>query len=119
MGSCIQTTSSKNILPKNPTLTHDYEFTNLQEIENFVKQNHHLPGIKSATQVKEEGVWNLSECDIRINLEKIEELFLHTIEQEKKIKELQSQNTSLSEELESLKKDISDIKEFLQQKKNE
>ena len=100
------------------SLNPNYNFTNLEELEKFIKENHHLPGVKSAKQVKEEGVWNLSESNIK-NLEKIEELFLHTIEQEKKIEELQSKNISLSEELESLKKDISDIKEFLQQKKNE
>ncbi len=99
-------------------LNENYKFQSLQEIENFVKQNEHLPGVKAAAEIKEQGFWNLGEAS-RINLEKIEELFLHTIEQEKKIKELQSKNESLSEELESLKKDISEIKVFLQQKKNE
>ncbi len=93
-------------------LKSDYEFKSLQAIEAFVKRYKHLPGIKSAQQVKDEGVWNLSESNIQ-NLEKIEELFLHTIEQEHKIKTLQSENQNLSEELQSLKRDLEEIKALL------
>ena len=46
-------------------------------------------------------------------LEKIEELFLHTIEQEKKIKKLQSDNQKLTRELDSLKEDMEVIKAML------
>lgn len=96
----------------NSKLKADYEFKSLKEIEAFVKRYKHLPGIKSAQQVQEEGVWNISESNIQ-NLEKIEELFLHTIEQEHKIKTLQSENQNLSEELQSLKRDLEEIKTLL------
>ncbi|WP_424001987.1 beta strand repeat-containing protein [Maribacter sp. IgM3_T14_3] len=102
----------------NSILNPNYEFSNLSEIEKFVKENNHLPGIKSAAAVKEQGFWDLGEAS-RVNLEKIEELFLHTIEQEKKIKELQSANTNMSTELEGLKAQMAEIKTMLLEKQND
>ena len=93
-------------------LNEAYSFKSLREIEAFVKKNHHLPGIKSAAQVKLEGSWNLSESNLQ-NLEKIEELFLHTIEQEKAIDRLKKENDSITKELESLKKELEAIKYLL------
>ncbi|MRI00488.1 hypothetical protein GH721_08055 [Kriegella sp. EG-1] len=90
----------------------DYNFKSLEEIEAFIKTKHHLPGIKSAATVKEEGEWNLTASNIQ-NLEKIEELFLHTIEQENKIKSLQTENEALSREVKAMKKDLEEIKALL------
>ena len=101
----------------NSILNPTYKFKTLAEIEAFVKENNHLPGIQSAQAVKEQGFWNVSESS-RVNLEKIEELFLHTIEQEKKIKELQKANTSMSSELEALKTQMEEIKTMLLEKQN-
>ncbi len=101
----------------NSILNPSYEFNDLAEIEAFVKENKHLPGIQSAQAVKEQGFWNVSESS-RVNLEKIEELFLHTIEQEKKIKELQKANTNMSSELEALKTQMEEIKTMLLEKQN-
>lgn len=101
----------------NSILNPSYEFNDLAEIEAFVKENKHLPGIQSAQAVKEQGFWNVSESS-RVNLEKIEELFLHTIEQEKKIKELQKANTNMSLELEALKTQMKEIKTMLLEKQN-
>ncbi|WP_299326430.1 hypothetical protein [uncultured Maribacter sp.] len=102
----------------NSILNPNYEFSNLSEIEKFVKENNHLPGIKSAKEIKEQGFWDLGEAS-RVNLEKIEELFLHTIEQEKKIKELQSTNDNMSTELEALKAQMTEIKTMLLEKQND
>ena len=102
----------------NSILNPSYEFNDLAEIEAFVKENNHLPGIQSAQAVKEQGFWNVSESS-RVNLEKIEELFLHTIEQEKKIKELQKANTNMSSELEALKAQMEEIKTVLLEKQND
>ncbi|GMN05749.1 hypothetical protein MTsPCn5_11380 [Croceitalea sp. MTPC5] len=93
-------------------LNEDYKFKSLSEIEHFLQKNKHLPGVTSAAKAKKEGHWNLSKSNLQ-NLEKIEELFLHTIEQEKKIKALQSKNTALNSELEALKKDMALIKAML------
>lgn len=94
-----------------------YNFGNLRSIETFIKKNHHLPGIKSADEIKKAGKWSLNEAS-RINLEKIEELFLHTIEQEKKIKELESSNKNMAGEVEALKAQIEVIKTMLLEKSN-
>ncbi|WP_430424371.1 hypothetical protein [Maribacter litoralis] len=101
----------------NSILNPSYSFKTLAEIEAFVKENNHLPGIQSAQAVKEQGFWNVSESS-RVNLEKIEELFLHTIEQEKKIKELQKANTNMSSELEALKAQMQEIKNMVLEKQN-
>ena len=101
----------------NSILNPEYEFTTLSQIEEFVKENNHLPGIKSAKAIKEQGFWDLGEAS-RINLEKIEELFLHTIEQEKKIKELEAANNNIATEMASLKAQLQEIKALLQAKSN-
>ena len=97
------------------SLNENYLFTSLIEVEAFVKKFHHLPGIKSAAEVESDGHWDLTQGAIN-NLEKIEELFLHTIEQEKKIDQLKNENESLSAELQSLRKDMDEIKALLQNK---
>ena len=68
------------------TLKNDYRFLSLSEIENYIKENHHLPNIPSAEEIAENGL-SLKEMNL-ILLEKIEELTLHTIEQQKQINHL-------------------------------
>jgi hypothetical protein len=60
----------------------------LEEVEEFTKKNHHLPEIPSATQIQEEGL-HLKEMT-NLLLQKIEELTIYIIEQEKRIKALES-----------------------------
>ncbi|MEE1974283.1 hypothetical protein V1H85_17655, partial [Maribacter flavus] len=104
----------KYFLGKSP-LNDNYTFKDLDEIEQFVKDNNHLPGIKSVKEIQKQGNWNLTEGALK-NLEKIEELFLHTIEQEKKIEALQEENLELSKELEALKIQVEAIKKMLSKK---
>ncbi len=66
----------------------DYNLTPLTELEDFITINKHLPGVPSEQEVLEEGV-NLGNMDA-ILLQKIEELTLHIIEQDKRIKELEN-----------------------------
>jgi len=96
-------------------LNNEYRFRSLEEVEAFVKENNHLPGIRSAYEIKESGQYRLTESSLA-HLEKIEELFLHTIEQEKKIEQLQADNQKLSSELDSLKADMEKIKALLSTK---
>ena len=95
----------------------EYKMATLSEIEKFTKLNKHLPGVPSANEITKQG-GILVNRSTEINLEKIEELFLHTIEQEKKIKELQSANTNMSTELEALKAQMAEIKTMLLEKQN-
>ena len=67
----------------------DYNLPKLQEVEQFIKENKHLPEIASEKEMKDDGLL-LAEMDIKL-LQKIEELTLYTINQEKKIKSQESQ----------------------------
>jgi hypothetical protein len=66
----------------------DYNLPKLEEVEKHIKKKKHLPEIASAKEMKKEGV-NVGEFQIKL-LQKIEELTLYTIEQNKRIKELES-----------------------------
>ena len=65
----------------------DYNLRTLDEVSYYINKNGHLPNIPSAKKMEEEGV-NLKEMTLKL-LEKIEELTLYTIEQEKRIKQLE------------------------------
>jgi hypothetical protein len=65
-----------------------YDLPKLEEVEKHIKEKKHLPEIASAKQMEKEGV-NVGEFQIKL-LQKIEELTLYTIEQNKRIKELES-----------------------------
>jgi hypothetical protein len=67
----------------------DYKLPSLQEVETHINEHKHLPDIPSEKQVKEEGV-NLAEMQAKL-LQKIEELTLYVIKQEKKIEEQNKQ----------------------------
>ena len=69
-------------------LNNDYTFKSLKEIEEFINKNKHLPGvtgIKGLTKnEKGEYVFNISTLSVQL-LEKVEELYLHIIEQQKQL----------------------------------
>lgn len=66
----------------------DYDLKPLSEVEKFIDENGHLPNVPSATQVKEEGI-NVADM-ARIQQEKIEELMLYIIQQNKRIEALEA-----------------------------
>lgn len=61
----------------------EYKLMPLQEVEKFITQNKHLPNVPDAKTIESEGM-NLGEMN-KLLMEKIEELTLHLIEQEKTI----------------------------------
>ncbi|PCI98114.1 MAG: hypothetical protein COB15_06355 [Flavobacteriales bacterium] len=65
----------------------DYSLNTLYEVEKFITENSHLPDVPSAKEVEENGV-AVSDMSA-ILLQKIEELTLYTIAQQKKIDELE------------------------------
>ncbi|MBC2839050.1 hypothetical protein, partial [Robiginitalea sp. SC105] len=93
-------------------LNPEYQMPNLDEVRAFVKKNHHLPGVTSAAEVEAQGGIILNHATTQ-NLEKIEELFLHTIEQEQKIEALKAENQSMGEELDELKTRMAEIEKML------
>ena len=68
----------------------DYKRLSLEEVEEYIQNNKHLPNIPSAAEVKERG-YNIGEMNNKL-LEKIEELTLYIIEQEKRIKQLEKEH---------------------------
>jgi len=68
-----------------------YKFQSLDSIETFIKDNGHLPGVTAYNDLQEstEGrkILDINVLSVQ-SLEKIEELYLHTIEQQKQINEL-------------------------------
>ena len=66
----------------------NYNLRSLSEVESFVKENKHLPGIPSASEMAENGM-SMSHMS-NLLLEKVEELTLHMIELEKENKELKN-----------------------------
>ncbi|MDZ7847508.1 MAG: hypothetical protein U5L96_12490 [Owenweeksia sp.] len=58
----------------------DYVLMPIEELEAFIKEHKHLPGVPGAKEVVENGV-DLGEMN-KILLEKVEELTLHVIEQQ-------------------------------------
>ncbi len=77
-----------------------YQLPDLYTVETYIRQHRHLPGVKSAEEVELQGL------DIATNqaalLQKIEELTLYAIQQQKEIDKLESERKSQSELLQSL-----------------
>ncbi len=85
----------------------DYNLKPLAEVEAFIKRNKHLPEMPSADDFRAYDM-KVSEMTNRL-LQKIEELTLYTIEQEKKLEEIQDlkkQNKALEVRLAKLEKII-------------
>lgn len=71
-----------------------YKLMPLEQVEAYIKTNHHLPKVPSAKQVLKEGM-SVGQINVLL-MEKVEELTLHTIAQHKQIQ-------ALLKELEALK----------------
>ena len=67
----------------------DYRMLDLKSLEAFLKENHHLPEIPSAQKLKEDGL-ELKKMNLLL-LQKIEELTLYTLQQQKQLDALQGQ----------------------------
>jgi hypothetical protein len=88
----------------------DYKLKSLQEVEEFIKENKHLPEIPSAQEIEKNGLM-LAEMNMNL-LKKIEELTLYSIEQNKRI---ESQATEI-ESLKDLVRRVSKIENQINQK---
>ncbi|PWL30055.1 MAG: hypothetical protein DCO95_09485 [Roseivirga sp. XM-24bin3] len=93
----------------------NYELKNLNEVEDFIKANSHLPNIPSANEIETNGQ-DVGELQLKL-LEKIEELTLYTIEQEKehekkegRIERLENENLKLKTRLDEIENFIKNLK---------
>ncbi len=91
----------------------EYKLMSLSEVEEFTKKNYHLPGIDSAKEVEENGLDFLK--IIPAQLEKIEELFLHTIAQEKKINIQDERIKTQDTEIKNLEGEVAELKSLVKQ----
>ena len=78
----------------------DYKLKSLEELEQYIKMKKHLPNIPSAKEVERDGI-ELGSMNTKL-LEKVEELTLYIIQQQKQMNE---QNKSI----ELLKKQMEDL----------
>ena len=77
-----------------------YDLMPLHKLKRFINEEKHLPGVKSAKEVKKEGL-NISLSQMAL-LEKIEELTLYTLDQQDQLdtkkKTLQKQSSLINEQ---------------------
>jgi hypothetical protein len=71
----------------------DYDLTRLEDLELSILKNKHLPGMPSSDEVKENGI-DLGRMQGQI-VEMLEELTLHMIELNKRIRHLEAENDAL------------------------
>jgi len=82
----------------------DYKLMSIEELEQSIQQNNHLPGLPSAADIEENGLM-LGDMQKRL-MEKVEELTLYTIQQGKMINELR-------QKMENLEKENADLRESI------
>jgi hypothetical protein len=71
----------------------NFDLLSLKDIERYIEENGHLPHVPSAEEIKRNGI-DLGGMDATL-LQKIEELTLYTIEQQKEIDSLKALNLKL------------------------
>jgi hypothetical protein len=84
----VGTTSSANIYVTQQNWSDfvfdkNYKLMSLEEVETFYSKNHHLPGVPTEADIKENGN-NLGQTDA-VLLQKVEELTLYVVELKKEI----------------------------------
>lgn len=97
----------------------NYDLPRLEEVEKHIKEKKHLPEIASARVMEKEGV-NVGEFQIKL-LQKIEELTLYAIEQNKQLKDQQEKIQKLEAEnsaLQNISSEMKQLKEEVRQMKS-
>ncbi|MEW7278601.1 hypothetical protein ABW636_08395 [Aquimarina sp. 2201CG1-2-11] len=89
----------------------NYKLPTLEEVETHIAEKGHLKDIPSAKEVAKNGIF-LGEMDSKL-LQKIEELTLYTIQQQKEIQNLKEEN----EELKSMAIRLTRLEKLLESKK--
>ncbi|OCB69717.1 hypothetical protein FLP_23885 [Flavobacterium piscis] len=78
----VKVTINAGLVP-DYVFANDYKLKSLQEVEDYIKQNSHLPEIQSASEIEKNGLM-LAKMNLDL-LKKIEEMTLYMIEQNKQI----------------------------------
>ncbi len=85
----------------------EYQLPSLYKVEEYLQHNRHLPGIPSAAEVKKEGL-DLGDMNKKL-LQKVEELTLYMIQQQKKLDEALQRVTAVEMENREIKKELSSL----------
>ena len=80
--------------------SNEYDLKPLSDVEKFIRENKHLPEVPSEKQMQTEGL-NINEFQIKL-LQKIEELTLYMIDQNKEIQYIKQENEELKEQIKNL-----------------
>ncbi|MFT3681955.1 MAG: hypothetical protein QM791_16900 [Ferruginibacter sp.] len=98
----------------------NYVLRSLPELENFIKTHKRLPDMPSEATVVKEGN-DVGETQIKL-LQKIEELTLYVIEQNKNIEKLQEKNKVLEEsnkDIEQIREELKELKKLISKDRSE
>jgi cell division protein FtsL len=82
----------------------DYKLKALEEVEDYIEKNSHLPEIPSAKEFEKNGLM-LAEMNMSL-LKKVEEMTLYMIDQNKAIQDLKQEVKKQNEKIESISKQI-------------
>lgn len=92
----VKVTVNAGLVP-DYVFANDYKLKSLKEVEDYIKQNSHLPEIPSATEIEKNGLM-LAEMNLSL-LKKMEEITLYMIEQNKSIENLKKEVELLKSKL--------------------
>lgn len=91
----------------------DYKLLSLEELEAYVTKEKHLPNVPSAAEIAKEGM-DVGQMNMLL-LEKVEELTLHLIEQNKSLKSKEEAMKIKNSEISELSKRLERIEAFMAQ----
>ena len=86
-----------------------YNLMSLKDLDQYIQKNKHLPEIPTTAEVQENGI-SIGEMNAKL-LQKIEELTLYVIEQNKEMEKFKDELSQLKIENENLKSKFLDINE--------
>ncbi len=93
----------------------DYKLPTLKDVENHISEKGHLENVPSAREVEKDGFF-LGQMDAKL-LQKIEELTLYTIQQQKEIESLKKENTDNKVVMEQLSELLTRVKALEEHRK--
>jgi len=85
-----------------------YQLAPLEEVAAYIEEHKHLPNVPSADEVHDQGI-DVGEMDAKL-LQKIEELTLYMIEQNKLLKQQVEANSSQEDKINQLLQSIASLK---------
>ena len=100
------------------TLNDKYDFKSLKYVKDFTAKNHHLPGVTPVSEImKTDKGYKIDLAELSIQqLEKIEELYLHVIEQQEQIDEKNKEIEKLKSQQEDLNSRLLKLEELISKK---